>query len=164
MSKLTLSDWAHIAEIFTSVIVIISLVYVGLEVNQNTQSLQNESYLNVMERLTDQDLALAANEDLHRIVMVANTSPTDVSAEEWSRYVYYTFPRFGMWEYLYLAKQQNAINDFQWLAFDPYFRGFICSKGSLRFWEENQSAYATNFRVYLNTKIVPECSEQKSES
>ena len=160
MSKLKLSEWAYVAEILTSVVVIVSLAYVGLEVNQNTQALQNASHLSVNKLLQDGDIALATNEDLHRIVMVANKSPSDVSAEEWSRYTHYMLPRIGIWEYLYLAKQEEAISDNQWLAFEPYYLGLVCNRGNARFWEEKQSAYAPAFRAYLETEVLPECSEQ----
>ena len=46
--------------------------------------------------------------------------PDDVSDEEWSRYQYYQFPRYGIWEYMYLARKEDMLSDIQWLALDPY--------------------------------------------
>ena len=157
MGKLKLSEWAHVAEIFTSVVVIISLVYVGLEVNQNTQSLQNESYLSVMEVIIEGDNILATDAELNRIAMAANKAPSSVSAEEWSRYEHLMYPRFGIWEYLYLAKQQSAISDAQWLAFEPYFHNNFCHAGWKHFWEKNHWGYAGAFQTYIKTQGAREC-------
>ena len=44
MSNLKLADWASIAEILTSVVVVVSLIYVGFELNQNTIAIQQSSH------------------------------------------------------------------------------------------------------------------------
>ncbi len=160
MQKLKLSEWASVAEIVASVVIIASLAYVGLELNQNTQALQQQSYQSTMGLLAGGDMTLATNEDLLRIVVVAETSPSDVSAEEWLRFTHFVYPRIATWEFLYLAKQENSLSEIQWGAFEPYFVGFSCKRGYMRFWEENQSAFAQAFRVYLDTKVFPECREQ----
>ena len=65
MPNLKLSEWANVAEISVSFIVVASLVYIGLEVNQNTQALQIDSYQSMNGYLLELDVAQASNEDLN---------------------------------------------------------------------------------------------------
>ena len=137
-----------------------ALVYVGLEVNQNTQSLQNESYLSVMDVIIEGDHLRATDAELNRIAMEADKSPSTVSAEDWSRYEHFLYPRFGIWEYLHLARQQRAISDTQWLAFEPYFHNKFCLPGWRHFWEKNYWGYEESFRTYIKTEGSRECKEE----
>ncbi len=70
MAKLKLSEWASIAEIFASFVVIASLAYIGLEINQNTKALQQASYQSILSVISDADMEIASNADLNRIVIL----------------------------------------------------------------------------------------------
>lgn len=158
MRSLKLSDWANIAEIVASVVIVASLVYVGRELNQNTRAMQNESYQYVLGMLHESQLAIAMDEDFHRFVITAQTSPDDVSAEDWSRYTQFMYPRVGVWEFLYLEKQDKAISDTVWGAFEPYFLDMVCTNGYRRFLDESYSGFAPTFIEYVETTAIPTCN------
>jgi hypothetical protein len=159
MRKLSLSDWAHLAEVITSVFVIISIIYVGIELRQNTQELQLVSYLGTQESMINADLTVAANADLNLIVMKADTAPDSVSEEEWARYKHYLFPRLGTWEFLFLSYRNETASVGQWLAFEPYFLHRICNPGYRHFWLENRPSFDPNFAVYVDDQIASRCRE-----
>ena len=157
MAKFKLSDWAHISEIAASIVVVLSLIYVGLEVNQNTVALQQASYQSVQDGLQELDITLITNPDLLRIVTTAKASPSELSPEEWLTFTHYAYPMTAIWEYLYLAKQEQAISDFQWTAFDPYFLSFACQLGYRRFWEENRRGFSVAFGKYFDSRLKSNC-------
>ena len=145
----------NFGEFFGAIAVVVSLVFVAYSVRHNTFALQQASHQSVLALLAKGDITLATNESFHRMVTIAETSPGDISEEEWSRFTRFVFHRMGVWEYLYLAKHKNALLVFQWLAFDPYFAELSCLPGYRRFWEENLSAFAPAFRAYLETEVLP---------
>ncbi len=160
MPNLKLSEWANVAEISVSFIVVASLVYIGLEVNQNTQALQIDSYQSMSDSLLQLDIAQASNEDLNRIITLAETSPSDVTAEEWARFTKMAYPRYGVWEYVYLSAQENAVSESQWLAFGPYFlTEFACKRGYRQFWEEHHLGFSPLFIEYMQSEVLPTCGE-----
>jgi len=160
MPNLKLSEWANVAEIAVSFVVVASLAYIGLEVNQNTQALQIASYQSMNSYLLELDVAQASNEGLNRIITVAETSPSDVTAEEWARFTKMAYPRYGMWEYLYLSMQDNAVDENTWLAFEPYYlTEFACKRGYRRFWEEHHLGFSPPFIEYMQSEVLPTCGE-----
>jgi hypothetical protein len=158
MSKLKLSDWASVAEISTSIVVVVSLAYIGLELTQNTQALQQASYQSANDYLLQMDLAQATNEDLNRLVMTAETSPKETTAEEWERFTKIAYSRYGLWEYIFLAGQEGAINSAQLLVFEPYFVETSCKPGYVRFWRDHKGGFSPMFQQYIQSKILPDCS------
>ena len=157
MKSLKLGDWANIAQIVATIVVVLSLGYVGLEVNQNTKAIQNESHRSTLEMMNSGQLVLATNEEFHKIYKMGMMSPADLSEDQWSRFVQFMLPRIGAWEYLYLAKQEGSASPGAWAAFDPYFREVICTSGLTRVFTEYKSAYAPTFVAYVESDPLRGC-------
>ena len=62
MRKLRLADWASIAELISAIAVVISLLYVGLQVNENTNEIRAANRQQITNRA-------------HSATMLAATSP-----------------------------------------------------------------------------------------
>jgi hypothetical protein len=159
MRKLALSEWANVAEIIASIVIVASLVYVALEINQNTQSLQQGAYQNALDRLSTGDLLLAADGETQRIVSLAEADSPELTATEWERFKNYAFPRIGVWEYTYLAHEENAISSIQWTALSPYFENLYCtSPGYQRFFKETEFAWSKTFMGFVQTTVSGNCN------
>ena len=158
MKNLKLSEWANVAEIIASVVIVFSLAYVGLELNQNTNSIQQASYQSTLGMLTEGDLLLASDADLNRIVTSAESDPDNLSEDDWSRFSRYAIARLGSWEYMFLAKRSNSISEGHWAAFEPYFATLICTPGYRKFFEENKLFYDFSFIEYVSLVISKSCT------
>ena len=157
MAKFKLSEWASIAEISTSIVVIASLAYIGLELSQNTLALQQTSYQAANDYLLQLDLAQATDEDLNRLMMTAETSPSDATPEEWQRFTKMAYSRYGLWEVVFLAGQEGAVNSSQLAVFEPYFTETACEPGYIRFWREHEIGFSPMFQQYVQSSVLPKC-------
>lgn len=155
--KLKLSEWANVAEIIASFVIVVSLAYVGLELNQNTTALQMSSYQDTLSKLISLDLAVAQSSELHKIVSVGKATPDALTEEEWSRFTHFIYPRLGIWEYLFLSRDLGGVSNSQWQAFEPYFVNLSCSPGYVRFFRENEESYAGEFGDYLDNQVLSKC-------
>jgi len=157
MPTLKLSDWANLSEIVASVAVVLSLIYVGFQINQNTVAIQQESHQSVQEILQAIDLTLAADPELLKIVMSAEKSPAEVTELQWRRFTHMAIQNIATWEFVYLARSEGAITEDQWAGFNPYFTAMVCKAGYRRFWEENRPFFTPSFALHVNTIIGSEC-------
>lgn len=157
MRTLKLSDWAHLSEIAASILVVVTLIYVGYELSLNTKTMQHAAYQTTVIQLGENDRLLATDEDLLRIVAVASRSPSDLTDIEWLRFERYLFPIFGTWEYMRMAQEDGALSEAQWRALEPYFRSIACEPGGIRFWTKNPTAWSESFAAYMNTEVLSFC-------
>jgi hypothetical protein len=157
VKSLKLADWAHLAEVAASIVVIISLGYVILEIKHNTLALQNESHRSTLEMMNSGQNILATDEEFHRIYILGLESPTELTDSEWSRFVQFMLPRIGAWEYLFLAKLEGSVSPGAWAAFDPYFRDLICMPGLVKFVATYGSSYAPDFVDYVKSDPMRNC-------
>ena len=160
MRSLKLSEWAHVAEILAAVVIVASLAYVGLEINQNTKALQNESYQYVFSMLAESQNILVTDKDFNRVFDIGERSPSELSDEEWSRLTKFLLIRWSAWEYLFMMKEEDSISPVAWTAFDPGFRVVVCMRGHRRFFEESSLDFAPRFIAYLEADVFPNCAPQ----
>ena len=95
LGNLKLAEWANLAEIGASLVVVASLAYVGLEINQNTKAVQAATYQSFAATLTEVDLVAVSSPNLDRILFQGESSPSELSAQEWSTYKRYANARIG---------------------------------------------------------------------
>ena len=157
MRNLKLSEWANVAEIIASVVIVMSLIYVGFELNQNTQALRSEIHQNVMAVLNEQNHVLVEDAEFHKIFVTGETRPDELSELEWSRFEIFLYGRFGVWEYLHIAIQENTITDTEWLSFESYFLSLVCEPGYRRWWHQNRTSHNPDFKAYVDN-LATECN------
>ena len=100
MSKYELSD---IAQVLAILGVIISLAFVGLEINQNTSLARNQAYLEYVESLKDLTLEIATDEALPGLIarLVEGEMEEGFSAEDNVRIPLFQNATVRVWEGLY---------------------------------------------------------------
>jgi hypothetical protein len=160
MTRLTLSQWANIAEIFASIVLVLSLVYVGLELDRNTKAVHTESWQAVVDKLIDLDVAEASSPELSRLLILGDSSPQELSAEEWWRYSKFAESRLGQMEFAYLARNNDTLGESYWIALEGYLEHTVCRAGYQRFWAENgEGSYHEDFFSYV-ADVISNCASK----
>jgi hypothetical protein len=160
MNKLTLSQWANIAEITASVILVLGLVYVGLGLDRNTRAVHSETWQAVVDKLIDLDVAEASTPELGRIVMRGESSPAELTPEEWWRFAKFVESRLGQMEFAYLARNNDTLGESYWVALEGYLAHMACKPGYQRFWAENgEASYHLDFFNYV-AGVIENCDQE----
>ena len=72
LADMTLEDLGNLGEFVGAIAVVISLVYLAVQIRQNTRALHGSSYAQSAEQLWLANLAIAQNRDLARIMADSN--------------------------------------------------------------------------------------------
>jgi hypothetical protein len=151
ISKERLEYYALCAEIIGAAAVILSVIYLAIQINENTTELQNQGYYNAL-MMAQRPLEIeVASPELSALVVRGYADPELLSPAEWERFSKHQFIFFNGWEYLYYSDQTESIPKNLWIGADAYFRGLIQTHHGLRrFWSEFQEAYAEPFNAYVD--------------
>ena len=146
---------------------IASLIFVGIETRNSAeqaeianQSMKDASMQAVTAQLMDWHLTLASDQELSRIVTLAESSPFEAKDNEWARFRTMAIPNYGMWEWSYLSYRSDSIENDQWLALEAYWEQLTCKAGYRRFMEENAAVFSAQFVNYYETEKLPICAEE----
>jgi type II secretory pathway pseudopilin PulG len=115
--------------------VIASLVFVGLEIRQNTQAAQAAAVQEATNVARQQVQMYALDAEANRISMVGGPTPDELSAEEWSRYTWMMVSFFWGMQGLHSQWQLGVLPDDQWVAWNQVLCQNMGRPGARRVWD-----------------------------
>ena len=102
---------SRLAEIFGTISVVLSLIFVGVEINQNTNLTRNQAYLDFAESLKDLTLQVATDDVLPSLVArtVEGETVNDFSLEDQVRLNSMQTATVRTWEGLFRSWQSGLL-------------------------------------------------------
>ena len=155
LERTTLEYWALIAEIAGAVAVVVSVIYLGLQISENTKVLRSQSHYNALALAQRPLEIMVENEGLAKIIRVCYATPDALTPEDWTRCGNYVFMQFNAWEYMYYQNADRAIPKQLWVGADAFFKDLVATKpGLARFWKEYAVAFDEPFRGYVTQEFA----------
>ena len=112
-----------ITEITSVVAIVLSVLYLGLQIRDNTKVLRSQAHYNALSLAQRPMEMMIENEGLAKVVNTGYATPDALNTDDWSRFGDYMFIGFNAWEYLYYQNKDRAIPREPWVGADAYFRG-----------------------------------------
>jgi len=155
MESLTLEQAYFLSEIIGVIAVVISLIYVGLQVKQNTHVVRLNTVHNIAEGQRECNALMAANGDLCEVIFKGMQDAESVSGAEKMRFYILAHVIFRPLEDAYFQYQEGALEEKQWQALSRQFINFIKLPGLLTYWEERKFMYSDDFQQFMDNVVVP---------
>ena len=111
--NLKLSDWASIAEVVSAMAVVISLLYVGFQINQNTNEVRAANRQQLVSRSHSATLSTAASPELAGAVAKAGDGST-LTSLELSQYGYLVRSMLYDVQEAYLLYREGRLDEEYW--------------------------------------------------
>ena len=150
-----LSDWASIAEIVGSVAIVISLIYVGVEINQNTREARASNRQSTSERVQDLTLMVATNPLLAEM-LTGETDWATVSPVQATQFEYFLIAYLRVSEEAYLQYLDGLLPEASWEARAGITAAFLRSKARPGWWKENESFWNPSFVEWVDRELAGE--------
>ena len=144
-----------ISELVGAAGVIASLIYVGVQVRQNTRSMRAATYDSLVRSNGDflaliiQDATLAASFE------IAVASWAEVEEVQRPRVMYLLTQLFRHWENAFFQQQQGTLEPSLWLTWQGVILSYFHQPGIQEWWRLRRTAYSTEFREFLEASSPP---------
>ncbi len=100
IQRTTLEYWALIAEIAGAIAIVVSVIYLGVQIRANTKVLRSQAHCNALS-LAQRPFEMAiAGQSLADLIETSYASPEKLSEGQLFRSGNYLFMQFNSWEYL----------------------------------------------------------------
>ena len=155
-NKISLQGLAHIGEFIGGIAIIISLVYLAMQVSDSNRLLRSQAHYNALMLAQGPGTMMIQNPELSILVGRCQAGDDDLSSAVLGRCNQYALMEINGWEYLYYQHLDSSIPPQLWLGSDAYYRNEIQTKaGYAKFWKDYHIAYAEPFHSYV-AAIFPE--------
>lgn len=154
MKKLGLSDWANVAEIGAAAGVIISLIFVGLELQSNTDATQAAT----REAMNQKDLdflALRLDSSVLAVASAKRQNNEGLSPLEESQLLQMEYINFVAFEHSYRQYQKGLLGSDDWLRHENIARVQIeRSQYAQAMWLRKRDTFTPEFRALVDSFVA----------
>ncbi|MFP6807425.1 MAG: hypothetical protein VB957_09610 [Pseudomonadales bacterium] len=146
---------ALISEVLGGVAIVVSVIYLAMQITDNNRLLRSQAHYNALEVGQRSFEFLIESDTLSSLLQQCRTSPNEVDDAIWSRCTTYYFLQANGWEYIYYQHLDNALPPEFWVGADGYFSNEAqTNAGWVRFWEETAIAFGEPFRSHLEQHVM----------
>ncbi len=97
-----LQRWSLIAEIVGGIAVVLSIVYLAVEVQRNTNAIQSQTQQGLLELVAEDNMVVATNAELADLYVRAQKNLAGLTEVERERYKRLVSHAFNIWEQAFL--------------------------------------------------------------
>jgi len=120
MRKLTLGEWASVAEILGMFAVVASLLFLVYEVKQNTSELLNTNQNAAYDRITSLNMGLMSDPELASL-FAKKVYGLEIPAGPEAQFIHALRGEINQWEQYYWWHESGVVTTEDWKEWDAYY-------------------------------------------
>lgn len=146
---MTLAEISDISQTLGSVALVVSLIFVGIQIRQNTTATQATSHHAISEALNRINLVWARDGDVTKLWLSGMQDRRALTAEERWRFDSTARAYFHVCETMYTQAALGAGHQGIVRAEENGIKAVFSSAGIREWWLENEFGFSSEFRTYI---------------
>jgi hypothetical protein len=143
-----------IGQIVGTALVGVTLIYLALQLRQNTSSLKSSTFLAISTLMGSTMEVLATNPDLVPLVIKSQSGLDELSADERARFGFMMMMAFRRVETVVVQRHLGFIDPELTEGFERSALSVLASKGALQWWNGSKGAFSNLFAAWVDGKIA----------
>ena len=149
-----LSQLANIGEFLGGVAVIVSLVYLAVQIRQNTLSVRATTFQATTELITDSTARIASDPELARIYAGGLSGAGDLSEIDRFRFGLLMVTVVRRLESAYFQREVGVLSEEQWSGIATVIPGLLTSEGGKAWWARSRRIFTGGFQAYVDEVLA----------
>jgi hypothetical protein len=150
---MSLEDLGNIGEFVAAVAVIVSLIYLAVQIRQNTQSMHAAAAHQATVGASVFTMPIAESEELARIFSTGLFRPDQLTTEEERiRWLVLFITLFRHYEDVFLQYKNGTVGAESWEAWLNAMRPFLAYPGFAAFWGVRGDTFTASFRGVVESE------------
>ncbi len=150
-----LEKWALVAEIVGGVAIVLSLIFVGYEVQQNNQTQVQTATQAVLREYATSSRMLSVDPDMACIYLRGNQDYEKLNDLERFRYSSHLLSLYRTIQEMHNLMQQGAMDASEWASIHSMTRDSLRRRGTRQWLETRYHWFTEEFQAYLKDSAGP---------
>ncbi|MEX0289750.1 MAG: hypothetical protein AB3N63_03535 [Puniceicoccaceae bacterium] len=143
------------AEIIGSLAVVISVIYLAIQIRLGAKTLRTTMRDNAFQSLQEWNYAVAGDPDLPSIISRGSKDLDSLNPKERARFIHIMFSFFKVWERLYLHYLEGSVDETVWTRNKLFLASYLHQPGSRYYWDNRKAAYDPRFQEEADKMEAP---------
>lgn len=145
---------ADLGEIIGGIAVVVSLVYLSMQVRQNTTSQQTENYNSALTRFSAQQSILGKDGELAMMFSKGVRDASVLTVQEKIQFTWILYEIFGSFEFMFHAAQSKSMPAEVWHRWSLTIAYWLRFAGVLEWWNVRPTPFTDSFTSYVESMIA----------
>lgn len=152
--KLKLSEIANIAEVIGAIAIVISLIYVGIQVTESTRAVRSTTASETSAAISAWYANLGGNLQASQVFLDGISNPESLSREEKAQFIYLTHGLLLQYQYAFYLSQEQTLDVELQESLTNTILGVKEQPGFIMYWQQRREVFAPSFRTYVDGLIT----------
>ena len=148
-----LESLANLGEIVGAIAVVVSLVYLAVQVRQNTQAQRTENFSRALDRVAAMQASLSQDSDAAVVFAKGVEEPSELSPIERIQFTWAMYELFGAFEFMFLASDTDAIPEEVWQRWSSAVAWWLTFPGVQTWWKVRPIPFTDSFTTYVESLL-----------
>jgi hypothetical protein len=151
---ITLNTMVGIAEIVSAICIVISVIYVSMQINQNTVAIKSASAQSVQENFASWYTSVQGDPKLLEISINGFIDYEALNTVEKAQFVamFMSFSSYA--QNAFYKWKEGSLSDELWRSWEYILVQFVLSPGGKDFWAERAYLFGETFRDYVEKDLM----------
>lgn len=149
-----LKKWALIAEIVGAVAIILSLLFVGIELNDSTRATRSATANQAISTVTGWYATIGNNAQASAVFWNAMADPDSQTPEEWLQFVLNLHGLLLSFQNSYYLAEEGTLDPEVHESITEVLVGVKDQPGFHRFWQQRRSIFFQGFQDYVDEVLA----------
>jgi hypothetical protein len=160
-------DWTAIgtiAEVVAAAAVVVSLVYLAVQIRQSTSSVQAATELEAGRMWSEYHARVAHSQDMSRIWDLGHTDAAQLSELEQQRFIWLVAEYFFLVEGLFRQRERGFLSEPSWRPHEAALAGLLDNELLARWWKSGVSPFSREFVAHIDEVVAARSADAWSYS
>lgn len=148
-----LESLANLGEIIGAIAVVVSLIYLAVQVRQNTQAQRTENFSRALDRVAAMQAALSQNSETSVIFAKGVVDPSKLTPRERMQFTWAMYELFGAFEFMFLASKSNSIPEDVWQRWSSAVAYWLSFAGVQAWWHARPIPFTDGFTSFMESLL-----------
>jgi hypothetical protein len=149
---MTLDQLGNIGEIIGGIGVVISLLYLAMQIRKNTEAERTSTYQAIVSDFGALNNTMASTPELSHLFVQAMENYHQLSSDEKARISQLFFQCFRFFENMFYQHRKGYIDEEVWTGWKRLMLTYHSRPGFQTWWEHRRDVYSEPFAIFLETE------------
>jgi len=149
---MTLDQFANIGEFIGGIAVIISLVYLALQIRTNTEAQKSSTYQAIVSDFGALNNTMASTPELSHLFVQAMEDYHQLSSDQKARISQLFFQCFRFFENMFYQYKKGYLDEEVWIGWKRLMLTYYSRPGFQTWWAHRRDVYSEPFAIFLETE------------
>lgn len=150
---MTLDAIGNIGEAVGALAVVISLVYLAIQMRLNTASVRSATHQSIVATSATTNAVIAQDKELARIFRVGCDDLNQLDEDERVQFSFLVSQFIDIFENLFLHHRHGSLDDDFWRPREEAYLDLFRTPGFAHCWQERSPHYSSSFQRFVNERV-----------